>query len=202
MTRTGKARKATIASLGFVLVAVSCGSSKQAASTTTTATTVPATTQTTAVPTTVAPTTTVVAALPSGIKMRMTIDISPKAVWDDGSAVTEADFKCFFDATIKTPGSLSTVGYDQIVAMNQGTSDHQVVVDFKSIYAPYHNLFLSIFAKFDSGFKEFRRKDRQSECHSDQCKSNVNQTPFWRKIRVSRFYFVLGFVIHCRVRNI
>src|SRR6478736_4703017 len=47
-------------------------------------------------------------------------DINPDAVWDDGTPITFADFKCLADAKLNTPGSLSTVGYDKIVSMEEG----------------------------------------------------------------------------------
>ncbi|MEX1105997.1 MAG: ABC transporter substrate-binding protein, partial [Ilumatobacteraceae bacterium] len=38
-------------------------------------------------------------------------------------------------------GSLTTVGYDQIISVEAGTSDKQVVVEYSSLYAPYKTLF-------------------------------------------------------------
>ena len=75
--------------------------------------------------------------------MTVTMDINPDAVWDDGTPITVADFQCTSEAILKTPGSLTTVGYDQITSVDQGTSDKQVVVKFKTVYAPYKNLFSS-----------------------------------------------------------
>ena len=46
--------------------------------------------------------------------MQITYEINPKAVWDDGSPITVADFECSWQAALKTPGSIGTVGYDQI----------------------------------------------------------------------------------------
>lgn len=73
--------------------------------------------------------------------MIITYDIAPEAVWEDGSPITADDFKATWDATLNTPGSLSTAGYDQIVSVEAGLSNKQVVVSFRSIYAPYKNLF-------------------------------------------------------------
>jgi peptide/nickel transport system substrate-binding protein len=73
--------------------------------------------------------------------MTITYDIAPEAVWEDGSPITVADFKGTWDAALNTPGSLSTVGYDQITSVEAGTSDKQVVATFKSVYAPYKTLF-------------------------------------------------------------
>lgn len=147
--RTTK-RSVKFAALGvvFAFVAVACGSDKGGSSATTAApapstTAAPATTAATATTapapeTTGAPATT---AGGGGAAMTLTININPKAVWDDGSPITFADFKCLYDATMNTPGSLSTVGYDKISSIEQGDSDHQVVVKFSEVYAPYKNLF-------------------------------------------------------------
>ena len=82
---------------------------------------------------------------PSGdVAMTVTMELSPDAVWDDGTPITIADFQCLYDATMNTPGSLSTVGYDKIVSIDPGASDQEIVVSFSEVYAPYKNLFLNI----------------------------------------------------------
>ena len=58
----------------------------------------------------------------------VTIDINPDAVWDDGTPITSADFECTWQATLNTPGSSRTVGYDKITSIDAGDSDRQVVV--------------------------------------------------------------------------
>ena len=73
--------------------------------------------------------------------MKVTYDIAEAAVWDDGSPITVADFKATWEASLNTPGSISTSGYDQITGVEAGTSDKQVVVTFKSVYAPWKGLF-------------------------------------------------------------
>jgi peptide/nickel transport system substrate-binding protein len=79
--------------------------------------------------------------------MRVTIDLAPEAVWEDGSPITVADLECTWQANLNTPGSIGTVGYDQITAVAAGSSDHQAVVDFKQVYAPYKGLFSAIIKK-------------------------------------------------------
>jgi peptide/nickel transport system substrate-binding protein len=79
-----------------------------------------------------------------GVAMTVTIDINPDAVWDDGTPITIADFQCTYDATMNTPGSLTTVGYDKIVSIDPGDADNQVVVSFSEVYAPYKNLFAPV----------------------------------------------------------
>ncbi|MGA1140351.1 MAG: ABC transporter substrate-binding protein, partial [Ilumatobacteraceae bacterium] len=78
---------------------------------------------------------------PASAGMTVTYDIAPEAVWEDGSAITAADFKATWEAALNTPGSISTVGYDQIDSVEAGSSDKQVVVEFKSVYGPYKGLF-------------------------------------------------------------
>jgi peptide/nickel transport system substrate-binding protein len=73
--------------------------------------------------------------------MTITYDISPDAVWSDGTPITAADFVCTWNAYLNTPGSWQTVGFDQIISVEQGASDKQAVVEFSSTYAPYKGLF-------------------------------------------------------------
>ena len=77
----------------------------------------------------------------SGVAMRVTYTLSDVAVWDDGSAISAADFQCTLDAVINTPGSLSTTGYDQVVSIAEGATPKDVVVEFSSKYAPWRLLF-------------------------------------------------------------
>lgn len=77
--------------------------------------------------------------------MTVTINISPDAVWDDGTPITVADFQCNYNAILNTPGSLSTSGYDKITSVEAGADDHEVVVKFSEKYAPYKNLFTGLF---------------------------------------------------------
>ena len=76
--------------------------------------------------------------------MTITYDINPAAVWDDGSQITAADFKATWEASLNTPASISTSGYDQVTAVEAGASDKQVVVTMKAVYAPWRGLFSSL----------------------------------------------------------
>ena len=78
---------------------------------------------------------------PASAGMTVTYDIAPAAVWEDGSAITAADFAATWQAALNTPGSISTSGWDQIDSVEAGSSDKQVVVEFKSVYGPYKGLF-------------------------------------------------------------
>jgi peptide/nickel transport system substrate-binding protein len=148
---------------GLGLVATACGgddnASNTAAPTTsagTTATTSAATTATTAAAaggataTTAAGTTTPATGLtvPTGATaMTITVNLDPKAVWEDGSPITAADLECTWKANLQTPGSIGTAGYDQITSVEQGTSPQQAIIKFKSTYGPYKTLFDKILQK-------------------------------------------------------
>ena len=73
--------------------------------------------------------------------MTVTYTINPDAVWEDGSPITADDFACTWNATLNTPASLSTVGYDLVTAVEAGEGEGEVVVSFSEVYAPYKNLF-------------------------------------------------------------
>jgi peptide/nickel transport system substrate-binding protein len=165
--RTTK-RGAQVAALavGLALIAAACGSDK-AKTSDTTATTVAAATTTAAGTTPGTEAGTTPASSPAStpdtasadttpgtgstgtgkVAMTITYDINPDAVWDDGSPITEADFNCTYQADLNTPGSIGTVGYDQIIAVAPGTSDKQVVVTLKTVYAPYRGLFFGLIKK-------------------------------------------------------
>jgi peptide/nickel transport system substrate-binding protein len=74
-------------------------------------------------------------------KMRITYEIADTANWEDGSPITAADYKCTWQAILNTPGSLATTGYDQIISVEPGASDKEVIVDWKTQYAAYKNVF-------------------------------------------------------------
>ncbi len=147
MSTTRRGAKFAALVVGLSLIAAACGGDDEE---TTTATEAPATTEATEATeapatteaggeTTEAPGTTEAPAEEAA--MRITYDIAEAAVWDDGTPITAADFVCQYDAVMGTVGSLSTVGYDQILSIGAGESDKQVVVEFKTVYAPYRGLF-------------------------------------------------------------
>jgi peptide/nickel transport system substrate-binding protein len=133
--RITKTSKLAAVVVGLALVAAACGDDKSSSDTTTAGTTADTTADTTGDTT---------APAPEKGAMTLTIDINPDAVWNDGSPVTVADFQCSSDAALNTPGSIGTTGYDQILSINAGESDQQVVVEFSTIYAPYKTLFGSL----------------------------------------------------------
>ena len=148
MRITKRSTRFAAMAVGMAFIAAACGSDSKSSDATTGATegTAAAAPETTAAaaPETTAGGAETTAAAGGGAAMTLTMNINPKAVWDDGSAITFADFKCTVDATLKTPGSLSTTGYDKITSIEQGTDDHQVVVKFSEVYAPYKTLFINL----------------------------------------------------------
>ncbi len=145
MRTTRRSTRYAALAIGFAFVAAACGNDDNTSSSDTTAgteTTAAAAPETTAAaPETTAGGTDTTAAAASGAAMTLTMNINPDAVWDDGTPISFADFKCTTDAILNTPGSLSTVGYDKITSIEAGESDKQVVVEFSEVYAPYKNLF-------------------------------------------------------------
>jgi peptide/nickel transport system substrate-binding protein len=136
--RTPRSVKFLALLAGTALVAAACGDDDDAAEDTTPAET-EAPAETTAPTDTEAPEGT---EAPAGdAAMTLTINLNPDAVWDDGTPISAADFQCTLDATMNTPGSLSTVGYEKITGISEGDSPQQVIVEFSEVYAPYKNLF-------------------------------------------------------------
>jgi peptide/nickel transport system substrate-binding protein len=126
---------------GTALVAAACGSSGGGSSGTTAApgTEAPSSeAPATEAPSSEAPGTTTGAAPAGG--MVLTIHLNPDAVWDDGTPITSKDLECTYKATLNTPGSLTTVGYDKITAFDS-SDPATAVVTFSEPYAAYKNLF-------------------------------------------------------------
>ncbi len=135
--RTTKRSKIAALAVGLSLVIAACGSDSSSDTTAAPETTAGG-------DTTMAPDTTQGSDTTGGgdtAAMKITYDIADAAVWDDGSPIVADDFICTYDAIMNTTGSLSTVGYDQILDITQGDSDKQVVATFKTVYAPYRGLF-------------------------------------------------------------
>ena len=79
------------------------------------------------------------------VKFTVTYEINPKAKWDDGVAITVADFQCTADAGLDTPGSIvNGYGYDHLISVEKGSSDTEVVAGFDQVFAPYKNIFAPI----------------------------------------------------------
>ena len=79
-----------------------------------------------------------------GTAMRVTYTLADTAAWNDGSPISAADFECTWLASVNTPESISTVGYDQILAVTAGDSDKDVNIDYGVTYAPWKTLFTQL----------------------------------------------------------
>lgn len=132
--RITKTSKVAAFVVGLALVAAACGDDKDSSDTTTAETTGDTTPDTTG-------DTTPATDPPVEAAMRVTYSLSDVAVWDDGTPFSLADFQCTLDAIMLTPGSLSTTGYDQIISIEQGAAENEIVVNFSSLYAPWRLLF-------------------------------------------------------------
>lgn len=152
MSTTRRGTKFAALVVGLSLIAAACGGDDEETTSTDAGTTetTAATEETEAPGTTAAETedteaeTTETTAAAVDAAMTVTIDLAPEAVWEDGSPITVADFQCTYEANLNTAGAISTVGYDQIISVDAGESDKQVVINFSTVYAPYKGLFGSL----------------------------------------------------------
>jgi peptide/nickel transport system substrate-binding protein len=71
---------------------------------------------------------------------RIIYKLRPEAVWDDGSPITSQDVKFTWDAIMKTTGTITTTGYDQIQSIDT-SNPKTVVITFKEPYAAWGDLF-------------------------------------------------------------
>ena len=139
--RTTKRSKFAALAVGISLIVAACGDDKESTTTNAPETT-EGSTETTegSTETTEGGTETTEMAGDEAV-MRVTYTLSDVAVWDDGSDISAADFQCTLDATLNTPGSISTTGYDQITSVAEGATPKDIVVEFKTLYAPWKLLF-------------------------------------------------------------
>ena len=149
MINTRRSKRLIALAVGMTLVAAACGDddddaggeSTEATTEGTTAATTEGTTAATTEGTTGETTETTAGGAAGEAAMVLTVDLNPDAVWDDGSPITVADLECTWQANLNTPGSLTTVGYDQIISVEQGDSDKQAIISFTKPFAPYKTLF-------------------------------------------------------------
>src|SRR5205085_6591809 len=75
----------------------------------------------------------------------VTYQLNPKAVWYDGTKVTEADYEALWNAMKTAEGTayqiVASNGYDQIASVKAGKDDHEVIVTFAKPYADWQALF-------------------------------------------------------------
>lgn len=72
------------------------------------------------------------------------IKLNPKAVWEDGTPITVADYEATWKALNGTNEAyqvVSTTGWDQIGSVEQGSDEFDVKVTFSSVFADWKSLF-------------------------------------------------------------
>ncbi len=72
------------------------------------------------------------------------IKLNPKAVWEDGTPITVADYEATWKALNGTNEAyqvVSTTGWDQIGSVEQGSDEFDVKVTFSSVFADWRSLF-------------------------------------------------------------
>ncbi|WP_454118613.1 ABC transporter family substrate-binding protein [Microbacterium lacticum] len=72
------------------------------------------------------------------------IKLNPKAVWEDGTPITVADYEATWKALNGTNEAyqvVSTTGWDQIGSVEQGADEFDVKVTFSSVFADWQSLF-------------------------------------------------------------
>ncbi|WP_454167122.1 ABC transporter family substrate-binding protein [Microbacterium lacticum] len=72
------------------------------------------------------------------------IKLNPKAVWEDGTPITVADYEATWKALNGTNEAfqvVSTTGWDQIGSIEQGADEFDVKVTFSSVFADWQSLF-------------------------------------------------------------
>lgn len=74
----------------------------------------------------------------------ITFKISDKAVWEDGSPITSADFDFTWRAIMNTTGAYTTVGYDQIESIDT-TDPKSAVIKFKTVFVDWPDLFGGVY---------------------------------------------------------
>ena len=89
----------------------------------------------------------------------VTLEINPKAVWLDGTPVTEADFEAQWKALNGSNPAYQvagTVGYDQIQSIKAGKDAKEAVITFTKPYSEWQGLFSPLYpAATNSDPKKF-----------------------------------------------
>jgi peptide/nickel transport system substrate-binding protein len=81
-------------------------------------------------------------------KQVVTYKLNPKAVWSDGTPITEADFEAQVKADRGADSAYkisSANGYEKIESVTKGADEREVVVTFKEPYADWKGLFSPLY---------------------------------------------------------
>jgi peptide/nickel transport system substrate-binding protein len=77
-------------------------------------------------------------------KLSVEFNMNPKAVWNDGTKISLADFQATAKAcngADSTFNCATTDGYDQIDTIAQGSTENDIVVNFKTTYPDWKGIF-------------------------------------------------------------
>jgi len=91
---------------------------------------------------------TLTAAPPAQPKQIVTYKLNPKAVWEDGTPITEADFEAQWKALNgkNQPFQIvSSTGYENIESVAKGADAHEVVATFAQPFADWQSLFSPLY---------------------------------------------------------
>lgn len=72
------------------------------------------------------------------------VKLNPKAVWEDGTPITVADYEATWKALNGSNADyqvVSTTGWDQIGSVEQGSDEFDVKITFSSVFADWQSLF-------------------------------------------------------------
>ena len=89
---------------------------------------------------------------------KVTYNINPKAVWDDGQPITSHDFKYTWDQIANGKDIYDTTGYALISGVDD-SDPHTAVVTFKQNFAPWKSLFGGFYGIFPSHLLEGKDRD-------------------------------------------
>jgi peptide/nickel transport system substrate-binding protein len=98
-------------------------------------------------------------------KQIVTYKLNPKATWDDGTPITEADFEAQWKALAGTNPAFhiaSSNGYEKVESVVKGADDKEIVVTFASPFVDWQGMFSPLYpastnkdpAVFNDGWKD------------------------------------------------
>lgn len=110
------------------------------------------------------------------------IKLNPKAVWEDGTPITVADYVATWKALNGSNADyqvVSTTGWDQIGSVEQGSDEFDVKITFSSVFADWQSLFDGVLpaaiandpVAFNTGFV-----DKAMPSSGPYVISNIDQT--------------------------
>jgi peptide/nickel transport system substrate-binding protein len=83
-----------------------------------------------------------------GGKQTVTYELNPKAVWSDGTPITEKDYAANWNALSGKTADYNpsfSVGYNQIASVAQGKNQYEVVVTYATPFSDWKSLFAPLY---------------------------------------------------------